>query len=138
MSNSDIRPLNLPPANLKLVRKGNRLHVLDVIRRKEIVLTPEEWVRQHVVHWLIGPEWNISRNRIGIEVGFELNGLSKRCDIIVFQENMKPWMLVECKRPDVPLSDEVLFQAQRYNMVWDVPKLLITNGLEHKLVDVGR
>ncbi|MEY4851753.1 MAG: hypothetical protein RLY64_587 [Bacteroidota bacterium] len=88
-----------------------------------------------MAHWLVN-ERGISRNRIRLELGFELNGLSKRVDILVFNEHFDPWLLVECKRPEVKLDDSVYQQAVRYNLVWKVPQLMLTNGLESQWLEV--
>lgn len=128
-------PLNFPPIPLKITRKGNQFWIWDTFRKKNIVLTPEEWVRQHVAHWLI-QEHHISKNRISLEIGFTLNGLSKRVDIMVFDSAMNPIILVECKRPEVTIDDTVYQQAVRYNLVWRVPQLLLTNGIDSKFLEV--
>jgi len=128
-------PLNFPQIPLKLTRKGSSIWIWDDFRNKSVICTPEEWVRQHVAHWLVN-ERGISRNRIRLELGFELNGLSKRVDILVFNEHFDPWLLVECKRPEVKLDDSVYQQAVRYNLVWKVPQLMLTNGLESQWLEV--
>jgi Type I restriction enzyme R protein N terminus (HSDR_N) len=110
--------------------------VFDDFRNKWVVCTPEEWVRQHVAHWLVNDR-GISKSRIRIEIGFELNGLAKRVDILVFDDDYQPWLLVECKRPEVKLDDSVYQQAVRYNLVWKVPQLLLTNGLDSQWLEVS-
>lgn len=101
-------------------------YIWDDIRRKWVKLTPEEWVRQNFVQYILDVK-KYPASLMAIEKGIELNGLKKRCDIVLFQ-NQKPWMIVECKEPNVPLSESTFMQIIRYNMVLQVPFLVITNG----------
>lgn len=105
--------------------------ILDVLRQKFVALTPEEWVRQHFVHFLIEQK-GYSPTLMANEVAVTLNGMSRRCDTVVYQqEGMKPLMIVEYKRPDVEITQRVFEQISRYNMVLEVEWLVVSNGLKH-------
>ncbi len=121
----------LPNLKLKTIENSEkRFLVWDIVRRHYVVLTPEEWVRQHCIHYLIEQN-HYPKNKIAVELRIRIGGLNKRCDIVVFDGSMKPFLLVECKSPYVPLSQETLNQAARYNLSLDVPNFLISNGLNH-------
>jgi len=128
-------PLNLPEPDLKLAREGTKLMVWDNIRKKYLKLTPEEWVRQHLVHYLI-KERNFPSSNIALEGGFELNKKSQRTDILVYK-NAEPWLLVECKSPQVNITQNTFDQASRYNLHYKTPYLIISNGLKHFVAQVN-
>jgi Type I restriction enzyme R protein N terminus (HSDR_N) len=112
------------------LRQGTGAHeVFDPIRRKWLVLTPEEMLRQLVLQYLL-LEKQYPPHRIRTEIGIQVNGMARRCDIVVFDTAVKPWLLVECKSPKVPLQQAALDQAARYNLTLGVPFLSVTNGLE--------
>jgi len=113
---------------LQLVRVGETMLVRDPIRRKDVVLTPEELLRQLVLRYLLEVK-NYPANRIRVEIGLKVNGQPRRGDILVFDAALQPWLLVECKSPKVALTEAVFGQAARYNMALQVPYLAITNGL---------
>lgn len=121
-------PLNLPLAKLQLSRSGEKIFVWDVVRKKNLVLTPEEWVRQHFIHFLLGRGYPLSS--ISTESGLYLNRQLRRTDILVFRNN-RPALLIECKAPRVKISQEVFDQASRYNLELKTRHLVITNGLDH-------
>lgn len=127
--------LNLPPCDLKVRESEGRVEVLDVVRKRYVALTPEEWVRQHVVHTLIHT-MNYPMELMQVEGTIKLNELTRRCDIVVYGRQMVPKMIVECKMPQVALTQKVLDQACRYNTVLKVPYLYITNGLQHVVLRV--
>jgi hypothetical protein len=108
---------------------SNSEKLFDPIRRKWLVATPEERVRQLVLSWML-ENLPYSKSRYRTEFSLEVNGLRKRCDILVFDEAVKPFLLVECKAPSIPINDEVLYQALRYNYTLQVAYILITNGLD--------
>lgn len=95
-----------------------------------MALTPEEWVRQHVINYLVH-ELRCPPSLLGVEIPLELNGLSKRADIVIYGRSGKPVGLVECKAPGVAISQRTFEQAARYNSVFQVPYLMVTNGLRH-------
>ncbi len=104
--------------------------ILDPIRRKYVKLTPEEWVRQNFVQYLIN-EGKYPAGLIGIEVLFRINKLKKRADILVHNRKGKPVMIVECKSPDIKLNESVFEQIATYNMNYKVPYIVVTNGMVH-------
>lgn len=122
-------PLNLAPAPLKLSQKEGQIFVWDTIRKKHLVLSPEEWVRQHLIHYFIN-ELKVPLGAFALEGGFRLNGKLKRSDILIYK-NAKPALIVECKAPQVKISQETFDQANRYNLHYQVPYVAISNGLEH-------
>jgi len=125
-----MQKLNLPEYDLKLKQEGGRTLVFDPFRSKYLVMTPEEQVRQLFARYLV-EEKQYPASLMATEYALVLNKMSKRCDILVFDRNGKPLVLVECKSPDVRIGREVFDQVARYNMVFRVAYLLITNGLKH-------
>lgn len=123
-------PLNLPPYPFKISTLNDQLFLFDEIRKKDIVLTPEEWVRQHFVQYLI-KEKAYPRSLIKLEGGLKLNGQPKRSDILTFNNKGERVLLVECKAPSVKITQQVFDQVARYNWVHRVPLIAVTNGLEH-------
>lgn len=121
--------LNLPPAPLKLGRKENQIYVWDALRKKNLVLTPEEWVRQHLFYFL-KDHLHYPLGSFAVEGGFRLMGKLQRTDILIYKK-AQPTLLVECKAPSVKISQDTFDQALRYNLHYKVPYLLISNGLEH-------
>ena len=104
--------------------------IFDIIRKKFVPLTPEEWVRQHWLHYLI-KEANYSRSLIAVEMSIEVNQLAKRCDVVVFNQSGKPFLVVECKSSDVKITQNVFDQIARYNLFLQVKYLVVSNGSEH-------
>ncbi len=102
--------------------------VFDPVRRKNVVLTAEEWLRQLVVQYLLHAK-SYPSSHIRIEIGLTLNGMPRRCDIAVFDPQLRPWLLVECKSPKTPLSQAAFEQVARYNLAFKAPYLAITNGI---------
>jgi hypothetical protein len=122
--------LNLPEYEYVLKKEEGKLLILDTIRKKYLVLTPEEWVRQHFVNYLI-QTLQYPRALIRIEGGLQFNKLQKRSDIVVFDREGKPWMVIECKAPALAMSQQTLRQASVYNHSLKAKYLVITNGLQH-------
>ena len=108
----------------------NKRYIFDQIRKKFVVLTPEEWVRQHVVHYLLNDK-KAPKSWINVEKQFTLAGLKKRFDVIVFSGDGSVQLLVECKAPNVTISQETFDQIARYNMNFNAQYMMITNGLNH-------
>lgn len=108
---------------------------MDELRKKYVVLTPEEWVRQHIVQYLINFK-NYPKALISLEKGLKVNDLLKRSDVLVYDSNTEPLLLIECKAPEVKISQDVFDQAARYNSVYKVKYILITNGLEHFCAEI--
>ena len=122
--------LNIPqyPIRMRRTTDGG-VQFWDECRRRWLEATPEEWVRQNFLAYLIS-ERGCPVQFVSTEYPVKVNGQSQRVDIMVFDSAAQPWLLVECKATDVPLSQEVLMQAARYNMVLNVPFLVVTNGVE--------
>lgn len=122
--------LNFPYLPQRIRRVEGVDQVFDDIRKKWVVLTPEEWVRQHLIEYLIRDR-NCPPGLISVEKGLEYNGMKRRYDLVVFARNTRPILLVECKAPEIKVTEDVFDQAARYNMTLQVPFLMITNGLSH-------
>jgi hypothetical protein len=124
-----IVPLNLPKARLKLTKKDSEVFVWCILRKKNLVCTPEEWVRQHVIHFLISD--GVPQGLIASEYTLEYNGRSKRADLVVFNRAQQAVLVVECKAPEVELNEHVFHQIATYNHEMKVSYLMMTNGLKH-------
>ncbi|MDX9695595.1 MAG: type I restriction enzyme HsdR N-terminal domain-containing protein [Bacteroidales bacterium] len=122
--------LNLPTYsfNLKLIEQ--RKYIFDFIRKKYVILTPEEWVRQNFLKYLV-EEKKYPASLIFVEMEFKLNNLSKRCDAVIFNRKGEPIVIVECKASSVKIDKLVFEQIARYNMQLKVDYLIVTNGLKH-------
>ncbi|WP_019987111.1 type I restriction enzyme HsdR N-terminal domain-containing protein [Rudanella lutea] len=122
--------LNLPPFGHKISEIDGKAHIFDELRRKYVRLTPEEWVRQHMIHLLLS-HYRYPKALIRCEGGLLLNQRQKRTDLLVFDREGQPFLLVECKAPHVPINQSVFDQIARYNHVHRAPYLIVTNGLMH-------
>lgn len=118
--------INFPSYNFKLKKKDNKEIIFDEVRRRWVTLTPEEWVRQHFLQYLIQDK-KYPAALIAVEKKLMTNGTARRCDIIVYK-NEKPWLLIECKEPSVLLDDKTLWQVLNYNMSLGAPYITVTNG----------
>ena len=125
-----MQTLNLPPAELKLTQQNGETYVFDILRRKYVRLTPEEWVRQHFVHFLIGHK-GYPQGLMANEVALSLNSTIKRCDTVLYNRDAHPQLIVEYKAPHIELTQRVFDQIGRYNIVLHVPFLIVSNGLQH-------
>jgi hypothetical protein len=123
-------PLNLPSFALKIKEKNGIYYIFDHIRKKYLVLTPEEWVRQHLIHFLIEIK-KYPGSLMKLEGGLKLNNLQKRSDILLFNKYGKKIILVECKAPSVKITQDTFDQIARYNFVHKVEWLLVSNGMQH-------
>ncbi len=122
--------LNLPTYLFKIKSEGQRKFIFDSIRKKYVVLTPEEWVRQNFIQYLIN-EKKYPSSLIAIEMALTLNKLSKRTDIVLFDRQGNPVIIVECKSPKVKITQDTFDQIARYNMKLKVNYLIVTNGITH-------
>jgi len=125
-----MQALNLPTYNLKIKSKENKFFIFDIIRKKYVVLTPEEWVRQHFLHYLI-EEKKYPKSLISIERKLTINNLTKRTDILIFNTRGKPHLIVECKAPSIKITQGTFDQIARYNMALNAKYLVVSNGLNH-------
>ncbi|MCD7930349.1 MAG: type I restriction enzyme HsdR N-terminal domain-containing protein [Tannerellaceae bacterium] len=123
-------PLNLPPCKVKVIEKDKKHQIFDPVRKRYVALTPEEWVRQNFVSYLI-TEKGYPKELVANEIAIKLNGTSKRCDTIVYNSFLAPLVIVEYKAPNIPINQTVFDQIVRYNMVLKVKYLIVTNGLSH-------
>lgn len=125
-----MQQLNLPPVKVEIRIIDGKYHIFDGIRKKYLLLTPEEWVRQHIIQYLLDHH-NYSKGLISIETGMKYNRLLKRTDVLVHDQQGKPYLLIECKSFDVSLNNKAVEQAAVYNKKIKAPYILITNGLHH-------
>lgn len=123
-------PLNLPEYPFKITLKDAQYFIFDEVRKKHLVLTPEEWVRQHFIQYLIHKK-KFPKSLIQIEGGLSLNKLQKRTDVVIFNTSGERIMVIECKAPAVKITQSVFDQAARYNSVHKTKWLVVTNGLMH-------
>lgn len=122
--------LNLPAFDAKIIVKNGKNVIFDSIRRRYVALTPEEWVRQHFVNFLIAHK-GYPRELMANEVPITLNGTRKRCDTVLYKRDLSARMIIEYKAPDVDITQAVFNQIMRYNMVLRVEYLVISNGIQH-------
>lgn len=125
-----MQKLNFPQYEFDVRREDDQLFILDQIRKKWVVLTPEEWVRQHTIYYLVGQK-KYPAGLIGVEKSIKVNKMNKRFDLVCYNQNTQPVLLVECKAPEVEITQTVLDQALRYNSQLQVNYLLLTNGITH-------
>lgn len=125
-----MQPLNFPSYTFRVKNNENRTLVFDDIRKKFVVLTPEEWVRQHVAQFLL-QEKKYPQSHINVEKQITMNGLKKRYDVVVFKPNGQLHVLVECKAPEIKISQTTFDQIAQYNFKLNATYLMVTNGLSH-------
>jgi hypothetical protein len=121
--------INYPEPQFRTKREGEKEYIFDSLRKKWLLLTPEEWVRQNFVQYLIRVK-KYPATLIALEKMISLGELKKRFDILVYDNDHRPWMMIECKAPDVELNENVLHQLLRYHIAVPAGYLVITNG-EH-------
>ena len=122
--------LNLPPFEIKLRGTKAQPQIFDILRKKYIALTPEEWVRQHFVHFLVehkGYPAALMANEIQLKVGEK----TLRADSVLYSRDLKPRMIIEYKAPHIPITQKVFDQISIYNMLLHVDSLVVSNGLQH-------
>lgn len=120
-------------SDIQVRESQGRQEVFDPVRRRWVALTPEEWVRQCAIQRL-HREGGYPLEVMQVEGAITLNGMTRRCDIVVYREGC-PWMIVECKKCEIPITQRVCDQACRYNTVLRVPYLLLTNGQQEVIVE---
>lgn len=123
-------PLNFPPYPFRLQEKDGKLYIFDELRRKQLLCTPEEWVRQHLIQYMTGQK-QYPRSLVRIEGGLAVNERKRRSDVIFFNSLGQEYLLAECKSPTVKISDKVFEQAALYNTHHKAKYLMVTNGLVH-------
>jgi hypothetical protein len=122
--------LNFPAYRFRFKNRENKSLIFDVVRKKFVVLNPEEWVRQHCVHFL-HRELNYPLSHINVEKQISVHNTSKRYDIVVFKPDGSIHIVVECKAPQISITQETFDQIARYNFVLQASNLMVTNGLSH-------
>ncbi|WP_374548623.1 type I restriction enzyme HsdR N-terminal domain-containing protein [Flavobacterium sp.] len=125
-----MQKLNFPEYSFRFKNSENKVLIFDEIRKKFVVLTPEEWVRQHVIKFLLQQK-KYPKSYINVEKNIKINGLTKRYDVVVFNSDGSIFLLVECKAPEVSITQNVFDQIARYNLKLNAQHLMVTNGLNN-------
>ena len=123
-------PLNLPSYPAKILKRNGKNVIFDTLRQKYVALTPEEWVRQHFIHFLTDFK-GYPKGLLANEIQLDLNGTKKRCDTVLFNRDLSARMIVEYKAPNIEITQAVFDQITRYNMVLKVEYLIVSNGIRH-------
>ena len=124
------RQLNLPPYEIRVKEDGGRRMIFDFLRRRYVALTPEEWVRQHFVHFLVGHK-GYPKGLLGNEIELRVGEKKLRCDTLLYNKALAPQMIVEYKAPDIELTQRVFDQISAYNLLLRVDYLIVSNGMQH-------
>ncbi len=132
----DLEELKHIPFELRTKTEKGKTFLYDNVRKKWLLLTPEELVRQHTVHWLFILH-KVPKALISLEKEIRLNGVKKRYDIVVYSKNLQPLLLVECKAPEIKLTKDTIEQALRYNLILQVKYLIITNGIDNLFYQIN-
>ena len=127
--------LNLPSIECKTRQIRGQTEIFDIIRKKYVVLTPEEWVRQHFIHFLINQK-GVPQSLIAVEYSLKVNKMMKRADIAAFGTKGQPLLIVECKASSVKINQKVFDQVARYNLALKVKYLVVTNNLKHYVCQI--
>lgn len=125
-----MQKLNFPDYTFRFKSKENKIQIFDPVRKKFFILQPEEWVRQHVMQYLIR-EKKCPISLVNAEKELKINGLSKRYDVVVYRPDGSIFLMVECKAPKIPITQETFNQIARYNMALNAEYLMVTNGMDH-------
>jgi type I site-specific restriction-modification system R (restriction) subunit len=125
-----MQQLNFPKFTFRFKNSENKISIFDVIRKKFLILQPEEWVRQHCVHYLIETK-GYPKSLINVEKELKINDLSKRYDIVVFNTNGSILIIIECKAPNINVNQATFDQIAQYNLTLNASYLMVTNGLNH-------
>lgn len=125
-----MQKLNFPTYSFRLKNRENKRFIFDDIRKKFVVLQPEEWVRQHCINYLVVQK-NYPKTLINVEKELKINGLSKRYDIVIYNSDGSIHLIVECKSPKININQETFDQIARYNLTLNATYLMVTNGINH-------
>lgn len=126
----DYPQLNLPYLNLRLKEENGEKKIFDPLREKWVILTPEEWVRQHFIAWLQS-EFHYPASLMANEIGLDVNGTKKRCDTVIFRSDGNPLIIIEYKAPHINVTQAVFDQIVRYNTTLKADYLIVSNGMNH-------
>lgn len=130
--------LNFPKFEFRFQKnEKDNLQVFDIIRKKFVEATPEEWVRQHIIHYLINHK-EVPASMISVEKQLLLNKTKRRTDLVVFNSNLKPILLIECKAPEIEINQLTVNQALRYNLELNVASVFLSNGLNHVFIKIDQ
>ncbi len=129
--------LNLPPYEIKIIEKDNKQVIFDILRRKYVALTPEEWVRQHFIHYLIEHK-HYPAGLLANEMELKIGDKRLRCDTVLYDRTLKPQMIIEYKAPTVTLNQKVFNQVFSYNILLHVDYFIISNGVHHICCKIDR
>ena len=130
-----VQKLNFPTADFRFKNSENKLLIFDLIRKKFVVLQPEEWVRQHCIHFLID-HLNCPQSLINVEKKIKLGAVDKRYDIVVYNPDGSIYLIVECKSFNIKIDQAVFDQIARYNIALNAQYLMVTNGLNHYYCEI--
>ena len=125
--------LNLPQAEFRIQDQK----IWDILRKKYVLLTPEEWVRQHYIHFMINSH-GYSKNLMKSEYQVKYNSLAKRCDLVLFNRALKPTIIVECKAPHIKLTENTFYQIAKYHATLNADLLVLTNGIQHIYAKINK
>lgn len=125
-----MQQLNFPTFEYRLKSNENKVSIFDVIRKKFVILQPEEWVRQHCINYLISIK-KYPQSLINVEKELWINGLKKRYDIVIYKPNGTINLMVECKAPKIAINQKAFDQIARYNLALNADFLMVTNGINH-------
>ena len=125
-----MQKLNLPEYDFRIKKEGEKQYIFDAIRKKFIVLTPEEWVRQNFIQYL-KKEKNYPENLMAVEKQIIVNGKQRRFDLLIYLRNGQPHLIAEFKAPNVKITQDAFDQVVRYNMALRVERVIVSNGLQH-------
>jgi len=125
-----VQKLNFPTYSFRLKNRENKRFIFDDIRKKFVVLQPEEWVRQHCINYLVVQK-NYPKTLINVEKELKINALSKRYDIVIYNSDGSIHLIVECKSPKININQETFDQIARYNLTLNATYLMVTNGINH-------
>jgi hypothetical protein len=128
--------LNLPNFQFRLKTENDKTYIFDVFRKKHVLLTPEEWVRQNLLEYLVQHK-NYPRSWIAVEKEIDINGLKRRYDALIYKPDGSVHVLIECKAPKVKITEEVFKQIAAYNYKLEAPLLIVSNGLKHYIAEIN-
>lgn len=130
MNDSTLEHLNFPDFSFRVREQGQSKQIFDSVRRRFVSLTPEEWVRQNLIQFMV-QVYRYPLSLMAVEKIVKVNGLSQRADVVIYDRSGAPWLIAECKAPSIKISQETFLQAARYNFSLQVAHVLLTNGNEH-------
>jgi hypothetical protein len=122
--------LNLPSYDTKIIIENGKHRIFDILRKSYVALTPEEWVRQHFIHYLMTTK-NYPASLMANEISINLNNIKLRCDTVIYDKNLTPRAIIEYKAPGVTITKNTFSQISRYNLALKVDYLIVSNGLKH-------